>query len=137
MTARFQPHLDSQALLRRQCRQALSADATAAFQQTLQLHRADLLTDLFPALRDAMAGSDPVCIREMQAAMALQLDALESAWRAAREAVPATAALTDALLGACEQLLIFENTQAWPMAERLLDDAALAQLAQAQRARRA
>lgn len=143
MNVRWEPHAQSQALLQAQCRRLCEgpgdtgapAALKLAFHTTLGLHRDDLLVDLFPALHESMAGSDAVCIREMQAAAAAQMDALDAAWRAACDAAASPVARR-ALVSVCDRLLAYERAEVLPMAERLLDDGAQARALAAMRGRR-
>src|SRR4051812_31090913 len=48
-------------------------------------HHADEEADLFPALLEAMAGSDAVCIRELTQSLAADHRLLEDAWQKLRE----------------------------------------------------
>ena len=159
VTVCLRPHADSLALLQAHCA-ALAGDASAsashragqaqrraAFQATLAWHRADLEDDIFPALFTSMAGSDAVCIREMRERVAAQLDALAAQWRWLQEQLGATTAIAapaahlraegEALSALCRGIVDFETRELLPMAERLLDDATLAQLGAAMGARRA
>jgi len=107
------------------------------FDLTVAVHHRDEEDDLHPALIDAMAGSDPVCLREMAEAAMRAHRAIEDAWRVLRPAVvalsrgePATlpAAAVEALVARCEESFGHEDRELLPTAHRLLDDAALAQL---------
>ena len=111
---------------------------------------------LFPALIEAMAGSDARCLRQMTQALAADQQRLQSLWRRLRPslvlapgaagpplpvadaAAAAAAAAADlrafaALQTAHSQRMLAELL---PMAGRLLDDAALARIGQALQARR-
>ena len=166
VTAYLRPHADNLALLQAHCA-ALAGDASAsasqragqaaaqaqrraAFQATLAWHRADLEHDIFPALFTSMAGSDAVCIRDMRERLAAQLDALAAQWRRLQALLAAATAATaiaaapahlpaegEALCALCRAIVDFETRELLPMAERLLDDATLAQLGAAMGARRA
>lgn len=122
MSVFLRPHADSLAWLRLH---GAAVQRTPALQATLALHRADLEDDLFPALLDAMAGSDAVCIRAMRERSLAQLDALA---RGSAEG--------EALGALCHAIVDFETRELLPMAERLLDDATLASLDAAMAARR-
>jgi hypothetical protein len=107
------------------------------FDLTVTVHHRDEEDDLHPALVEAMAGSDPVCLREMAEAAMLAHRAIEDAWRALRPAVvalsrgePATlpAAAVEALVARCEENFGHEDRELLPTAHRLLDEAALAHL---------
>ena len=108
-------------------------------------HHADEEEDLFPALLEAMAGSDAVCLRELTELLTRQHRELEAHWRALREgldaiaageAVALDAALVERFVGAYEQHLQRENDELLPMAERLIDDATLQRIGRAMRLRR-
>ncbi len=93
---------------------------------------------LHPALIEAMAGSDPVCLRELGASLTAEHREIESRWRALRPrlnhggspgaANTAAAAEAAALASLCEAHARRELQEWLPMAARLLDDAALAAL---------
>lgn len=108
-------------------------------------HHADEEQDLFPALLEAMAGSDAVCLRDLTAQLTQQHRELEAHWHALRqvlerigagEAVALDATLVDRLVGAYEQHLQRENDELLPMAARLIDDATLQRIGRAMRLRR-
>lgn len=108
-------------------------------------HHEDEEQDLFPALREAMAGSDAVCIRELTDGLVQDHRRLEGLWRALRAALDAlaegrTQALDASVVGdfmaAYAAHMARENDELLPMAARLLDDAALAHIGQAMRQRR-
>jgi len=114
---------------------AAAAALLPAFDGALAAHRQHLQQDLVPEMIEAMAGSDPVCIRELAEALARQLQELQQQWRAVRGALrdgrPVAAADWLALAGGCEALQTREQRELLPMAARLLDDAALGRIAQA------
>lgn len=100
---------------------------------------------LFPALLESMAGSDAVCLRELTDALTADHHALEQHWRRLRsrlDQLAAGAAATlpadelQAFVGLYERHLAREGAELLPMAARLLDDAALAHIGLALRARR-
>ena len=90
-------------------------------------HHADEEMDLFPALIEAMAGSDAVCLRELTAGLA-------------QVAVAATTSLdADAIaafVGIYQRHIAREEGELLPMAARLLDDDALDRVGRAMRERR-
>lgn len=102
---------------------------------------------LFPALVEAMAGSDAVCLRQMTQALAAEQQQLQTRWRRLRAslwpappaaATPPTdadadAQVTDLQAFAAQQTAHSQRMLAelLPLAGRLLDDAALAGLGQA------
>ena len=108
-------------------------------------HHADEENDLFPALLEAMAGSDAVCIRDLTARLAAEHRELEAAWAQLRMVLAEIAAgltsrLDDeqllAFTGLYEAHLALEEGELLPMAERLLDDAQLDAIGRAMRERR-
>ena len=110
---------------------------TVYFDKSIAVHHADEERDLFPELIDAMAGSDPVCLREMMAGLVDEHRALAATWRRLRPAFAALAAGTpqaldagevDGLIAQCERLFRREDEELLPMADRLLDDAARARI---------
>ncbi len=114
---------------------AAAAALVQAFDQVLAAHRDHLQQGLVPEMIESMAGSDPVCIRELAGALAQQLEALRRQWRGLRAALldgrPIDAAALLALAEGCESMQSRERQELLPMAARLLDEAALARLAQA------
>jgi hemerythrin-like domain-containing protein len=107
------------------------------FDRSAAVHHRDEEDDLFPALVESLAGSDPVCVRELAAAAAAGHRAIESAWRVLRPSIDAlsrgAAATLDAaavarLVRQCRDNFRLEDRELLPMAERLLDDATLARL---------
>jgi hemerythrin-like domain-containing protein len=108
-------------------------------------HHADEEQDLFPALIEAMAGSDAVCLREMVAGLVSEHRELENHWRKVRRALaqvaagaahPLAAADVDALVGLYQRHIAREESELLPMAARLLDDDALDRVGRAMRERR-
>ncbi len=111
-------------------------------------HHADEETDLFPALLESMAGSDPVCLREMTAGLIAEHRQLEQRWAIVRAALQAIIAGTSAQLAAAEVAAVHalvqlyrhhlerEERELLPMAARLLGDAELAAIGAAMRRRR-
>jgi hemerythrin-like domain-containing protein len=115
------------------------------FDATDAVHHEDEERDLYPALIEAMAGSDAVCLREMTDGVTALHRRLESLWDALRPSVAALAAGHDADLDAaaaqsladtCAELLRREDRELLPMAQRLLADDALADIGAAMDARR-
>lgn len=108
-------------------------------------HHADEEQDLFPALLEAMAGSDAVCIREMTDALTKDHRVHEVMWQGLREVLVRVAAGELALLDAAQveaftteyaRHIEREESELLPMAARLLCDADLEKLARAMQARR-
>lgn len=96
---------------------------------------ADEEEELFPALLESMAGSDPVCLRELTAAMAREHRTLELSWARLRNALAAVmrgegAGLdrseVDAFVSLYQSHIEREQSELLPMAQRLLTDDALA-----------
>ncbi len=108
-------------------------------------HHADEEEDLFPALLEAMAGSDAVCLRDLVDALTQQHRELGALWQVLREALVGiaagdatalTAALVESFISAYTQHLTLEDNELLPMAARLIDDATLQQIGRAMRLRR-
>ncbi len=117
----------------------------AYFDRSIAVHHEDEERDLFPALIESMAGSDPVCLRELIAGLTDEHRALAAAWRDLRPAfaglaagTPSTLALehVEALVGQCERLFRREDEEMLPMASRLLSDEARHEIFAAMLARR-
>ena len=107
------------------------------FDLTVTVHHRDEEDDLHPALVESMAGSDPVCLREMAESALLAHRAIEEAWRALRPAIVALSrgdaatlptGAVEALVTRCQANFAHEDRELLPTAHRLLDDAALARL---------
>lgn len=108
-------------------------------------HHADEEQDLFPALLDAMAGSDAVCIRELTDFLKADHRQLELRWhrlRAGLEAVVTGQAHTlsadevAAFVQAYAAHIEREDKELFPMAARLLGSDALQGIGQAMAQRR-
>lgn len=111
--------------------------AVAWFARCTAVHHRMLEDALFPELIESMAGSDPVCLRELAAAATAGHRAVERLWRSLYPACIALsrgdAAALDAdavtaLVEACRANFERADRELIPMARRLLDDAALARL---------
>lgn len=107
-------------------------------------YRIDEEQELFPALLESMAGSDPICLRDLTSAMTAQHRRLDAMWRALRGALAALAAGQPASLVSAQvedfvalsqSHIERERDEVLPMASRLLTDEALAQIGAAMRAR--
>lgn len=108
-------------------------------------HHADEEQDLFPALLEAMAGSDAVCLRNMTQALTAEHRLLEKHWRKLRFVLEKVAA-GDAALLQPETVAAFtdlyarhiqcEEDELLPMAARLLGEAELNNIGKAMRERR-
>lgn len=108
-------------------------------------HHADEEEDLFPALLEAMAGSDAVCLRELTDGLRAEHRVLEGRWAALREVLARVArgqpvALppsdVQAFVAAYAAHIEKEDTELLPMATRLLSDADITRVGTAMRVRR-
>jgi hemerythrin-like domain-containing protein len=115
------------------------------FDTAARHHHEDEEQDLFPALLEAVAGSDPVCLRELTTALCDDHRALERRWAALREPLlnvveGRASMLAEADVPGFVQLyerhIAREEAELLPMAARLLSDAELDRLGLAMRARR-
>jgi hemerythrin-like domain-containing protein len=140
---RMVPHLVSKGP-DRQARD-VAAKLIRYFDTSAKHHHADEEQDLFPALIEAMAGSDAVCIRELTEALKADHLALEAAWRrvratlvrvAAGEAAQLDAGDVDALCVLYASHISREEAELLPMAARLLSEEELARVGRAMRERR-
>jgi len=124
---------------------AAAAGILRYFDTAAAHHHADEEEDLFPALRESMAASDAVCLREITDGLAADHDALEAQWRrlrpvleqvAAGEAASLPAADVSSFVEAYQRHIGREEHELLPMAARLLSDESLASIGQAMRLRR-
>ncbi|MBN8777457.1 hemerythrin domain-containing protein [Thiomonas arsenitoxydans] len=108
-------------------------------------HHADEEHDLFPALLESMAGSDPVCLRDITQALTHDHRELAAVWQALRpqlgrvvrgEADALDAAAVDEFVDHHTQHIAREESELLPMAKRLLSDEQLQEIGKAMRARR-
>lgn len=108
-------------------------------------HHQDEELDLFPALLESMAGSDPVCLCELTASLTRDHVELEVHWRALRlrlERVANGDAITwpkdevPNFIGLYERHIELEEAELLPMAQRLLSDSELERIGLAMRTRR-
>lgn len=108
-------------------------------------HHADEEEDLFPALLDAMAGSDAVCLRALTDGLVAEHRVLEAGWHSLRELlarvaqgepVALPAAQVQAFVAAYAAHIDKEDTELLPMAARLLSDADITRIGTAMRVRR-
>ena len=140
---RLEPHLTAHGS------DAAAREAASAvmryFDTAARHHHADEEQDLFPALLEAMAGSDAVCIQDLTRALVTEHRQLEARWSALREKLDAIAdgevvALTPEevadFVAGYRAHIHKEDTELLPMAARLLGDAQLQHIGQAMRARR-
>jgi len=111
--------------------------ALAWLDRTVAVHHRVQEDALFPELLESMAGSDPVCLRELAAAATAGHRAVERLWRRLRPACVAAsqgspaqwdADVVTALVATCRANFERAGRELIPMAGRLLDDAALARL---------
>ncbi len=125
---------------------AAAAGVMRYFDTAAGQHHADEEQDLFPALLEAMAGSDAVCLRELTAVLVAEHRRLEAHWRAVRAALaPLAAGAAVALLGAddvdafvglYQRHIEREEQELLPLAARLLGDDQIARIGRAMRERR-
>jgi iron-sulfur cluster repair protein YtfE (RIC family) len=124
---------------------AVAAGMLRFFDTMVLSHHADEEQDLFPALIEAMAGSDAVCLREMVAGLTTDHRQIEAFWRRVRAALeqlaegwPTALASADveALANAVRQHTEREERELLPMAARLMGDDALAHIGRAMHERR-
>ena len=122
-----------------------AANVMRYFDTAAKHHHADEEKDLFPALLESMAGSDPVCLREMTRGLAAEHRELEARWQNVRivlERVVAGHSMAlesddvEALVGLYEQHIEREEHELLPMAARLLSDDDLERIGRAMRERR-
>lgn len=108
-------------------------------------HHADEEQDLFPALLESMAGSDPVCIKGLTEGLTHDHRKLEAGWRQLRQvlaqiadgqAVELPADALEAFVSLYERHMKLEEDELLPMAARLLSDADITRIGQAMRQRR-
>jgi hemerythrin-like domain-containing protein len=111
-------------------------------------HHADEEQNLFPALIESMAGSDPVCLKGMTQGLRDEHRELETAWARLRPRLQAIAAAApagdgksmtadvEAFTALYERHIRFEEDELLPMAARLLSDEELARIGRAMRERR-
>jgi hemerythrin-like domain-containing protein len=103
------------------------------FDDAVPRHHADEEQTLFPALLESMAGSDPVCLRELTMGLAQQHRTLEMAWlRCLRPALERVAAGDEVVSLNASEVEAFadqqlrhigvEDDELLPMAARLLSD---------------
>jgi hemerythrin HHE cation binding domain-containing protein len=93
--------------------------------------------DLYPALRESMAGSEAVCLNELTAGMTQQHRTLETKWARLRKSLAAVVGKQATTLDSAEveafaslnrSHIDREQAELLPMAERLLTDEALDQV---------
>jgi hemerythrin-like domain-containing protein len=115
------------------------------FDLSAKQHHRDEEQDLFPALVESMAGSDPVCVRELTAGLAAEHRELEVRWRRLRavlervvegERVSLPVEEVEAFAGLYARHIQREEQELLPMAARLLGDEDLERIGRAMRERR-
>jgi len=115
------------------------------FDLSAKQHHRDEEQDLFPALVESMAGSDPVCVRELTAGLAAEHRELEVRWRRLRavlervvegERVSLSVEEVEAFAGLYARHIQREEQELLPMAARLLGDEDLERIGRAMRERR-
>ena len=128
--------------------QAAAEAATAVvryFDIAAPKHHADEEEDLLPALFEAVAGSDAVCLRDMAEALHADHDALNQQWAALRpllcqvmagQTVRLDAADVQAFATRYRAHIDFEEAEVLPMAERLLSVEAMDVIGLSMRRRR-
>ena len=140
---RLQPHVVQHGS-DRAAQEAASA-VMRYFDTAARHHHVDEEYDLFPALHEAMAGSDAVCIRELTQALVDEHRVLEGCWAALRQQLAAIAGGHAQILSAeavgefvagYRRHIEREDKELLPMAARLLLDADLQRIGQAMRQRR-
>ncbi|MEN9886562.1 MAG: hypothetical protein RL758_1140 [Pseudomonadota bacterium] len=127
-----------------QARQAAVA-VMRYFDTAARDHHADEEQDLFPALIEAMAGSDAVCIRELTDALRAEHRQLEALWQRLRPELLAisqglphgfTHTLSQSFTQAYRAHAHKEDTELLPMATRLLSEEQIDRVGAAMRQRR-
>lgn len=127
-----------------QARQAAVA-VMRYFDTAAKDHHADEEEDLFPALLEAMAGSDAVCIRELTDTLRSEHRQLETLWQRLRRELLAISqdqphgfdrTLAEAFTGAYRAHAHKEDTELLPMATRLLSEEQIDRVGAAMRQRR-
>lgn len=139
---RLVPHLASHG---EEDARTAAADVMRYFDTAAKHHHEDEEKDLFPALIESMAGSDPVCLREMTQAFVAEHRELEARWRRLRAKLEQIVAGHGVLLGSEDvQALVGlyarhmerEEQEPLPMAARLLSDEELERIGRSMRERR-
>lgn len=125
--------------------QTAAAAVLRYFDIAAPAHHADEEQDLFPALIEAMAGSDAVCINQLVTRLRAEHRGLEHAWARLRGTLARVAAGTPDedfesmaadFVRLYEQHLAVEEVELLPMAARLIGDAELDRMGAAMRMRR-
>lgn len=126
--------------------QSASAAIMRYFDTAAIDHHADEEEDLFPALLESVAGSDPVCIRQLIDRLCHEHRQLETAWRQLRKTLQRIASgeadvtLTrqdaDAFIVLYTSHIQLEENELLPMAGRLLGNHDIERIGKAMRNRR-
>jgi hemerythrin-like domain-containing protein len=115
------------------------------FDTSARHHHQDEEVDLFPALLEAMAGSDAVCLRDLTDGLTREHRQFEGMWQGLRAILRRIAdgentllaiETVDAFTGAYARHIEREESELLPMAARLLDDAQIGTIGAAMRGRR-
>jgi len=115
------------------------------FDSAARQHHEDEEQDLFPALLESIAGSNPVCLRELLDSLKNDHRELERRWGAVRawlaiveagEAAPQDRAEIDTFVDLYERHAMREENELFPMAERLLGSEELDRIGRSMRLRR-
>lgn len=116
------------------------------FETAARLHHVDEEENLFPTLLESMAGSDPVCIRELTHRLVAQHRRLETQWHRVHEALERLIEAgnpgsldpgdVEALVASYEEHIALEERELLPMAARLLGADELDAMGRAMRERR-
>jgi len=117
-----------------------AAAVRLAIESTMFAHHRDEETLVFPALLEAMAGSDAVCLREMADSLASEHRAFETLWQALGQALAQIEAgervhesvskNIDTFADGYRAHVLREEQELYPMASRLLTDDEFAKLEQ-------
>lgn len=109
-------------------------------------HHADEEDDLFPALLESVAGSDPVCIRQLIDRLCREHRLLEAAWRQLRKTLQRIVSAevdvilapqdVDAFISLYTDHIRLEEDELLPMASRLLGNHDIERIGKAMRDRR-
>jgi hemerythrin-like domain-containing protein len=122
-----------------------AANMMRYFDTSAKHHHIDEEEDLFPALIESMAGSDPVCLRELTAALTAEHRELEHRWLRVRPMLERVVAgdnvsldpqTVEALVGLYERHVEREEQELLPIAARLLSGDDLDRIGRAMRDRR-
>jgi hemerythrin-like domain-containing protein len=125
--------------------QEAAAAVMRYFDTAARHHHEDEEQDLFPALLEAMAGSDAVCLRELTASLCSDHRRLERRWATLRQRLLQVAEGAGSMLEhddvpgfvrLYEQHIAREEAELLPMAARLLSNSELDRVGLAMRARR-